>query len=309
VAFSSTPLDWDLVEVDLKSGESRPLVASSRYDAWGDWLPDGSGLVYSTNRTGRFEIWSENLRDHSTRAIVTPDAFPEGPSLFLVQSSASPDARSVAYLRIASNERLIYVSAIAGSKPVRLTAGAGLGFENGPVWSPDGRWLLYRGPGSRLMKALASGGTEGKTLATDAANVEGQRSIWLPGGSAVIYQALDGLRQVSADGGPSRLISKEKPLLWDLAPGGRVVHAIIEGDRRAIELASIDLSTGKVTTRRPLGRRPLWPALGYAETLRALRVSPDGTRLMYAILKPEADIWILEDFTPKSRPWWALWRG
>ena len=50
----------------------------------GDWLPDGSGLLYSTNRTGRFEIWTETFREHNTRAIVTPDAFPEGPSFFLV---------------------------------------------------------------------------------------------------------------------------------------------------------------------------------------------------------------------------------
>jgi TolB protein len=87
VAFSSTPLDWDITEIDLKTGASRALVASSRYDGWGDWLPDGSGLVFSTQRTGRFEIWTQPFRDGIARTLVTPDAFPDEVSLFLVQGA------------------------------------------------------------------------------------------------------------------------------------------------------------------------------------------------------------------------------
>jgi len=309
IAFSATPLDWDILEVDLRSGQSRPLVASSRYDGWGEWMPDGSGILYSTLRTGRFEIWAESLRDHATRAIVTPDAFPGGPSFFLVQSAVSPDARSVAYVRSALNEQRIYVSAIAGSRPVQLTADTHRDLENSPVWSPDGRWILFR-RGEHLMKALASGGTSGTVVAQDQAQGnEGQRPRWLPDGRSAIYHSVDGLKQVPTDGGgPARLVTREVPVLWDITSDGRLLYAIIERERRAIDLSTIDIATGVVRTLKSLGRRPLSPDYnGYSDTLRAMRVSPDGARLMYAFLNPNADIWILEGFTPPSRPWWRFW--
>ena len=122
----------------------------------------------------------------------------------------------------------------------------------------------------------------------------GDLARWLPDGS-VIYVAADGLKQVPAGGGAARTLLAPAPILWDSAPDGRVLYAIFEGQRRSIELATIDVATGVVHTVRSLGRRPLTPDyVGYTDTLRAMRVSPDGTHLMYAFLNPEADIWILE---------------
>jgi hypothetical protein len=97
------------------------------------------------------------------------------------------------------------------------------------------------------------------------------------------------------DGGTSRLIATEQPMLWDLSPDGRVIYAILERERRMMDLVTIDRVTGAQRTLQSLGRRPLTPDHGgYWDTVRALRVSPDGTRLMYARLNPTADIWILE---------------
>jgi len=302
IAFGSTPLDWDILEVDLSSGARRPLVASSRYDGWGDWMPDGSGLVFSTQRTGRFEIWAQSFRDGAVREVVTPDDFPGEPSLFLVQGAVSPDGRSVAYVRFASGGARIYVSALAGSRPVQLTSDpAALLREDDPAWSPDGRWISFR-RGDRLMKALASGGTVPALLAEDVDEDQGGSAQWLPDGAAVVYRAADGLKRTSTDGAPARQVSPERPLVWDLSPDGRVVYAILERERRAIDLVTIDISTGDVRTLMPLGRKPLTPDYnGYRDTLRAMRVSPDGTRLLYAYLNPSADIWILEGARAQGR--------
>jgi Tol biopolymer transport system component len=206
-------------------------------------------------------------------------------------------------VRFSPSSRLIYVSAMAGSRPVRLSTGDSGGVEDAPAWSPDGRWILFR-KGGQLVKALASGGTTPTVVSGDVPIVDSQRARWMPDGS-VIYVAADGLKQVSAAGGAARTLLAPAPILWDSAPDGRVLYAIFEGQRRAIELATIDVATGAVHTVRSLGRRPLTPDyVGYTDTLRAMRVSPDGTHLMYAFLNPEADIWILENFAPEVGRWW-----
>jgi serine/threonine protein kinase len=306
LAFSTTPLNWDIVDVDLRSGESRPLIASSRYDAWGDWLPDGSGLLFSTSRTGRFEIWTENLHDQSTRAIVTPDAFPDGPSFFIVQGAVSPDQRSVAYVRFSLGQQRIYVSSLAGSRPVRLSAGADGPQEDAPAWSPDGQWITFR-RGRELVKALASGGTTPIVVSREVPMVDSQRARWLPDGH-IIYRADDGMKIVSSNGGPVRVVTRAMPVLWDAAPDGKTLYAMLEREHRMIDLVSIDIATGVDHTIRSMGRRPLTPDyFSYVDTLRAMRVSPDGTHLMYAFLNPDADIWIMDGIAPPAPRWWKWW--
>jgi Tol biopolymer transport system component len=303
VAFATTPLDWDIIEVDLPHGTSRPLVASARYDGWGDWMPDGSGLVFSTQRTGRFEIWHQGFRDGAARAVVTPDAFPDA-SLFLVQGVISPDGRSLAYMRYAPGYTRIYVTALAGSRPVQLTAGAPAAErEESPRWSPDGRWILFR-RGTRLMKALASGGTAPTVITDEIVNntaMPDGAAQWLPDSRGFVYSAADGLRELAAEGTASRLVTPEQVLVWDLSPDGRVIYAIVEREQRMMDLVTIVRATGALRTLQSLGRRPLTPDQArFSNTVRGLRVSPDGTRLLYSRLKPIADIWILEGLARRT---------
>jgi hypothetical protein len=243
--------------------------------------------------------------------VVTPDSFPDEPTLFLVQGAVSPDGRSLAYVRYAPGATSIFVTAMAGSRPVALTDGAVGRRDDGPVWSPDGRWILFR-RGNSLLRALASGGTAATLVGDDIVDpsirTEGTVAQWTPDGATVIYQATDGLRNRPVGGGAPRLVSREQPLLWDLSADGRVIYAILERDRRNLDLVTIDVATGAVRALRPLGRKPVTPDYnGYSDTVRAMRLSPDGTRLMYAVLNPDADIWILDGFTPPARPWWKWW--
>jgi eukaryotic-like serine/threonine-protein kinase len=296
LAFVTTPMDWDVVEIELPSGTLRPRIATSRYDAWPVWLPSGDGLLFSTQRTGRFEIWSHAFRDGGERAIVTPEVFPDEPTFFLVHGAVSPDGRSVAYTRFSANGIRIYVSAMSGSKPVRLTADAEAQREDHPAWSPDGRWLLFR-RGTFIFKALASGDSAAILIAENSATADTGGPKWLPDGSGIVYQSPAGLFRVGPDGGTPLLITQEQPRVWDLAPDGRAIHAIREGHRRAIELVRIDLASGNVQHVARLGRTRLSPdPRQYAETLRGLRVSPDGKRLVVGYLNATADIWILEGF-------------
>lgn len=100
---------------------------------------------------------------------------------------------------------------------------------------------------------------------------------------------------MSSNGGVSRIVTHEMPLTWDVASDGRTAFAILEGPRRAMRLARIDLTSGDVRVIADLGQIPisLMP-IGYQPTLQALRVSPDGTRLALSRLNARSDIYVRE---------------
>jgi Tol biopolymer transport system component len=207
-------------------------------------------------------------------------------------------------MRYAPGYTRIYVTALAGSRPVQLTAGApAAGREESPRWSPDGRWILFR-RGTRLMKALASGGTAPTVITDEIVNntaMPDGAAQWLPDSRGFVYSAADGLRELAAEGTASRLVTPEQVLVWDLSPDGRVIYAIVEREQRMMDLVTIVRATGALRTLQSLGRRPLTPDQArFSNTVRGLRVSPDGTRLLYSRLKPIADIWILEGLARRT---------
>ena len=60
------------------------------------------------------------------------------------EATASPDGRSVAFLvRDTSGYDVIHVADADGSRRRRVMAPDPKGFDEGPTWSPDGRWLAF----------------------------------------------------------------------------------------------------------------------------------------------------------------------
>jgi hypothetical protein len=110
------------------------------------------------------------------------------------------------------------------------------------------------------------------------------------------------VRRIDSNGGASRIVTREKPVVWDVASDGRTAFAILEGPRRAMRLVRIDLTSGDVRAIANLGQIPVPPMpIGYLPTLQGLRVSPDGTRLALSRLNARSDIYIRELRRPATR--------
>ena len=296
VAFVTTPMDWDVFEIPLDAPELRPLVVGARFDSWADWMPHGRGLVFSTNRRGHFEIWRRNLDDGTDQVLVAPGAFSKGSTLFLAQSDVSSDGARLAYKRLG----FIYLQTILGSEPVRLTnAVGGTPREDNPSWSPDDRWVLFRRGFTSIMKAPTTGQAQPTLLTDDSSRSITAEPKWAAGGSDVVYVGSDGLRRISSTGGESRILTRDVPVVWDVARDGRTAFGILEGPHRAMRLVRIDLTSGDVRDVAHLGRFPVAPMpIGYLPTLQGLRISPDGTRLALSRLNARSDIYIREARRP-----------
>lgn len=289
IAYAVTPLDWDIRQIDLNSGAVSPLIISSLYDGWPAWLPSGEQLAYSTARSGRFEIWMNSVREGWNRPVVTPDDFPGEPTQILGQLAVAPHGRAIAYQRFSPSGVHLFVSPLAGGKPVRVDS-TSVARQDAPAWSPDSNWLLFSSQGA-IQKVRVGSGTPAVRLRDDAG---GGDIRWSRAGQ-ILYRSREGLTVMNGDGAEPHVISSERLLTYDWSPDGALVFAIRESDQRQLDLITIDPKTRLIQVVAALGRAAVSPEpTGYPTTIRALAISPDGKRAAFAYLHPESDIWMLE---------------
>jgi Tol biopolymer transport system component/predicted Ser/Thr protein kinase len=135
------------------AGEPRPLVETEGDQRDLGVAPDGSRIVFVSNRTGSKEIWIANS-DGSDQTQLT---FFNGPSVG--SPRWSPDGKRIAFDGYASGSSDIYVIPVEGGKPVRLTSDAAN--EIRPSWSHDGQWIYFgwdRGGKEEIWKIRPAGG-------------------------------------------------------------------------------------------------------------------------------------------------------
>jgi hypothetical protein len=101
---------------------------------------------------------------------------------------------------------------------------------------------------------------------------------------------------ISPDGKSRRTIGGCGPVAWS-----RDSRTLYQVNYDAEAILEIDVATGARRRVRHVGE-----LLPFASTEPARRVSltPDGRSLVYTVLRPREEIWILDDLKP-PRPWYA----
>jgi len=140
--------------------------------------PDGRFIVFSSNRTGNFNIWRMNARDSSDLKQLT---FGDGDSY----PSCSADSQWVFYDNQSSSEPTVWKVPIDGGDPVQLTDK----YARMPVVSPDNKFMACRYYVENGAKKIAiipvQGGLPVKLLPIDARLF--QRVQWISNGHALTY--------------------------------------------------------------------------------------------------------------------------
>src|SRR5262245_18775254 len=119
---------------------SKPVrVTSDRFlDADPAWSPDGSRLVYSTDRadTGNLDLWIRDLKTGEDRRLTElPNADYGG--------TWSPDGKRVAFLSMLPHQQGAAVDIVdVDSRKVTQLYRSAQRISSNPTWSPDGQTLL-----------------------------------------------------------------------------------------------------------------------------------------------------------------------
>ena len=138
--------------VDGTGGSVQRIAAHPRVDLQPAWGRDGASLYFTSARNGRWSIFRHDLATGTDTALING-----------IQPAVSPDGRFLAYEQ--GGLRVLDLSTLES----RLVRDEETGYRMKPVWTPDGRSILYvtEDEGSNDVRVISATGGDPIELTTD----------------------------------------------------------------------------------------------------------------------------------------------
>ena len=172
----------DLWDVDLTRGVGSKITTDESDDNHGLYSPDGSALVYTSNRAGAFDIYLRKGNNDSK--VVTSEG---GVAL----TDWTPDGRFVIYHDRGRNSQAdIWMLAVADGGPPRAFLKTPF-YEGYASVSPNGRWIVYHSDQSGRLEVYVQpfpAGGKPVRVSVDGGYVP----RWSGDGQEIIFQTRNG---------------------------------------------------------------------------------------------------------------------
>ena len=268
---------------DQKSAPSR-FIASTHPDLEPQFSPDGTKIVFTSARSGNYEIWVCGAEGRSPVQLTSSS----GPQLG--SPRWSPDSRWIAFDSPKAGNEDIYVISADGGRPRRLTSGSHNNVR--PSWSQDGQWIYFgsnRSGDWQIWKEPAPGGAAVQVTKTKG----GEEAFESLDGKFVYYAKLDvpGIWKVPVGGGEeTRVLDRGGRSTW--AVTGQGICFFDLSSSNGTTLRFYDFVIGKVTLLREFSKDT------QVDTINtALTVSPDGRSILYTQLDQSgSDLMLVENY-------------
>ena len=196
VAVWSNDQTNDIWIWDLERKMLTPLTRDPGEDQHPLWTLDGKGIIFSSNRSGVFNLWRQAADGTGEPEQLTKSSEPE------FATGISPDGTGVVFFKNkgATGRDLNLMQLALGETPrVTPLVDTPVHETEGTV-SPDGRWLAYESTltGSKEIYVRPFPNVNGPELRVSTAG--GTRPLWAPSGKELFYVGVDGsLLQVSVE--------------------------------------------------------------------------------------------------------------
>jgi Tol biopolymer transport system component len=252
--------------------------------------PDGKRIVFSSQRTGRYQVWIA-ASDGSNQAQLT------SLSRFAASPRWAPDGETIVFDAGTDHDSNIAdIFVIHPKEGVPRPVVVEKRMQGRPSWSQDGLWIYYfsdQTGANQIWKAPVGGGEP-----VQLTRKGGYQPLESPDGKYVYYASEreeSTIRRVPVDGGEEAdiLTGIKKPGYgyWDVTSEG--IYFVDEAPDEYAEsrwvLKLYDFETERISVITDLDQPP------YASTV--LDVSPDGNWFVYAqIDRSDSDLMLVEDF-------------
>jgi len=281
----------DLRDGKIVPGSDRVFAPSSAVDHSPSFSPDGSRLLFVSDRTGTEEIWVCNADGSAVRRLTKLAVRGTGSPRW------SPDGEWVAFDSAggAGQDTAIFVVSSLRGEPRRLTSGKPA--TRVPAWSSDGEWVYFSSRvtvPTKIWKAPVKGGD----LVPVTTN-PGFESRETPDGRTLYFASrgyglgLWARDQTTGEEAPvEALADAGRHRYWSIAGNGLY---FVAGDAdpssgAPFEIKRYDLRSGVVTEVGVIDQ-PL------VDGPSGLTVSPDESALIYAAVElDDRDLMLVEGF-------------
>jgi hypothetical protein len=172
--------DWQLWSVN-QDGSNRHQLTSAGKNYEPSWSPDGTSIVFASDRTGSRNLWLMNPDGTNQRQLTTNAVAPTTDA----QPAWSPDGASIAFVQgqgTAWSGQIRVLDVATGA--IRTVVGYDDNNER-PAWSPDGQTLAFTNLTNTesIWTVPASGGTP-----RQVSTRRGYNETWTPDGESLIYE-------------------------------------------------------------------------------------------------------------------------
>ena len=252
IAFAAV---GDIYLMPAAGGTPVNLTKDAALDTDPSWSPDGSSLVYSSDKDSpHLQLWIYNIKTGVSQKVTNITTQPQG-------ASFSPDGKRIVFFNVDGEWRVAEMS-ILDIESGRITRiHESLPQPGTPTWSPDGKRVALAGIAPMTVR-FREGTNQIQTIATTGGDVKwyapipmlsidsrgGSGPVWSPDGSkmAAIYEGVLSVWPVAPSGepvGPPRRVTSES------------AHAPSwQGDSRHIlyqsldQLKIVDIESGETKT-------------------------------------------------------------
>ncbi|MBI4904428.1 MAG: serine/threonine-protein kinase [Acidobacteria bacterium] len=292
LAFTRSVLDTNIWKFQVPDTQipvpvGHVMMASTRHEQGPRYSPDGTRIVFASNRSGSLEIWVADSTGENPIQLTTFNGPPTGSPMW------SPDGKFIVFDSRPAGNPDIYVIPSDGGQPRRLTSDVTQ--EILPSWSRDGKWIYFasnRTGRFELFKVPVQGGN-----IVQVTRDGGYHGVEDPDGKLVYYaksQTAPGLWRVPVgDAKEEPVVEALKPAFWSYWSFGRngiywVDREDQEGGGARYPLHFFDLAKSRDTVMTTLSKRPFNSGLS---------VSPDGKWFLYTqVDQSETDIMMVDGF-------------
>lgn len=258
------------------------LIASTRSESQPQYSPDGSMIVFESDRSGRREIWSCSADGSNPIQLTSLESGAGSPFWF-------PDGKHIVFDSDKEGHHEIYVMDISIRVPRRLTNEASDDLT--PSVSHDGKWIYFvsmRTGRFEVWRMTAEGG--------DAVQVTRQGGEFLPlesvDGKVLYYNKDQGIWRVPVTGGEETRVIVANAGLGTFAVTSAGIYVVEIGTQlyvgsRGNSLKFFSFATGSI---QKITDVKLNPQTG-------LSVSPDGRYAAFVQIDPfVCDLMLVENF-------------
>jgi eukaryotic-like serine/threonine-protein kinase len=217
----------DIWVFDTAGGTGTRLTTDPAWDAFPVWSPDGSRIVFTSNRGGTFDLYQKAANGGGNEELFYKSGEGKGPNDW------SPDGKYLVYYSIGqpTHLRLLAVNG-PPERPATPVVDNQFSSITGR-FSPDGRWILYGSNESGKTEVSvrpfdSATGAIGNAVVITADG--GRYPLWRGDGKEIYYMNGDGM-VMAMEVTPGKTFGKGPPkplfqapagvLFWDVAPDGQ----------------------------------------------------------------------------------------